>query len=652
MRIPWKKLWDLALTVVRATAPDKSQADPPPQKEPTAEELWDRWKGKGPTVALFVLACSTVAQVGSAQAVDSACVATVAVNADTLARLHLPGAELYPSQRRSRERLMDVATARCVTPKPDTVRVVVTDTVVRVDTLVQHDTVYVAAPVDSLPVDSLPADTSGTPGDTITVPPPPDTTTPPPSSGVAELPRAVPTWPAALATVPCTDTVSGNNWQAAVNAARAGDVLCFSGVYLGTITLPNRSDSGWVVLRSLTSPVAPGARVRPSDAAQLSSIVATGTNSAIVAAPGAHGWYVRELEVSTDPTLSTLTYALIDLATPPSVTQFARDLVFDRVYAHGWPTRPLRRCVALNSAATAIINSWLDDCHEKGADSQAIAGWSGPGPYRIENNHLAGAGENVIFGGADPRFPGVHPSDITMRRNYVYTPMAWKGVWTKKNSFELKNVQRILVEQNVFDGSWADGQTGIAIVIKSANQSGGGSSRDNGSRDVTFRRNLIVNAAGAITVNGRGGDAGNIDSLSRRIEITENYADSIGLAATGHDNRGVLILTGATDVLFRQNTWLSPPNDGSAYTGGSVGTLTAVRLTIDRDVRTRGRYGVMGCWTVACAPDFTAHAALIGAGAAPAGFTVYPTLDAALAAGFGISRATIDAAVRGVVITP
>lgn len=46
MGFPWKKIgskaWEWALLIIRTTAPDKSQADPPP--EPTAEELWERWK--------------------------------------------------------------------------------------------------------------------------------------------------------------------------------------------------------------------------------------------------------------------------------------------------------------------------------------------------------------------------------------------------------------------------------------------------------------------------------------------------------------------------------------------------------------------------------------------------------------------------------
>lgn len=50
MAISWKswgrKAWELALSVIRATAPDKSQADPPPADD--AQSMWDRWKGPKP----------------------------------------------------------------------------------------------------------------------------------------------------------------------------------------------------------------------------------------------------------------------------------------------------------------------------------------------------------------------------------------------------------------------------------------------------------------------------------------------------------------------------------------------------------------------------------------------------------------------------
>lgn len=87
-------------------------------------------------ITLLVLAFALLlAAPMMAQAPDSNCVAGVMANVDTVARLHLPGAELYPTQRRSRERLADVARVRCTPVKPDTVRVVYFDTTVVYDTV-------------------------------------------------------------------------------------------------------------------------------------------------------------------------------------------------------------------------------------------------------------------------------------------------------------------------------------------------------------------------------------------------------------------------------------------------------------------------------------------------------------------------------------
>lgn len=666
MGIPWKRwggrLAEWAVTLIRATAPDKGQADPP--REPTSTEAFDRWKdGAKVLLAALVLSAGTLA----AQAPDSACVAAAAVNLDTLARLQLPGAELYPTQRRSRERLIDVARARCTPVRPDTVRVVVTDTILqlRVDTVlvVRTDTVVVpptdtsVPPIDTIvspPRDSVPPDSAFVPPDTTT---PPDTTPPPlppPSSGVAELPRAIPVVPAGLDDAPCTVSVVASSLQSAVNQSRAGDVLCLApgAVSRGTLTLPDRPDTGWVVVRTAPAPgqPSPGERVRPSQRASLATIEAQGSSAGVLAAAGAHGWYLAALEVTTDSTISTWTNALIDLPTPSTQADFARDIVFDRVWAHGWAHRPLRRCLSMQSMSTTVRESWLDECHEKGADSQAIVGWAGPGPYLITGNYLAGAGENVMFGGADPRFPGVHPSDITITRNHVHTPISWRGVWTKKNLLELKNSDRVLIEGNVFDGSWGDGQTGYAVVLKSTNQGGTNAHRDQSTRNVTFWRNLIVRSAAALNLNGKGGNV-NTDSVTRRVLIAENYADS--LCEISCDTRGVMLLSGARDAVFRRNTWLAPPATVNSYSGGSAGGITARNLTIDGDLLTRGKYQLMGCWTAACTPGLSFRAALIGSGPVPSLITAqFPTLDSALAAGFGISRSTIDAAVAGVVVHP
>ena len=85
-----------------------------------------------------------------------------------------------------------------------------------------------------------------------------------------------------------------------------------------------------------------------------------------------------------------------------------------------------RRGIAMNSRHTAVIDSYLSDFKEVGADSQAIAGWNGAGPFRIANNYLEAAGENVMFGGADPTIRDLVPADIEIRRNHFAKPLRWK----------------------------------------------------------------------------------------------------------------------------------------------------------------------------------------------------------------------------------
>ncbi len=186
---------------------------------------------------------------------------------------------------------------------------------------------------------------------------------------------------------------------------------------MGNFTLPSRADTGWVVVRTdvRASDVAEaGSRVRPSRSQSLAKIIAKPTDlsgSALRAGPGAHRWYLTLLEITTDSSVAQGPTALITFGGGGDARDTARlpsDLVLDRVYAHGWPQQTLRRCLALNSGATAVVDSWLDECHEKGADSQAIAGWGGTGPYLIENNTLAGAGENIMFGGVRPEHPRPH----------------------------------------------------------------------------------------------------------------------------------------------------------------------------------------------------------------------------------------------------
>ena len=190
--------------------------------------------------------------------------------------------------------------------------------------------------------------------------------------------------------------------------------------------------SPWIVIRTSASSNLPprGTRVTPSDANLMPKIVTPNSDSALRTAPGAHHYKLVGLEITVTSDVATL-YNLVALGDGDGFTQntletIPSDLVIDRCYIHGTATGDVRRGIALNSASTSITDSRVSDIHEVEADSQAICGWNGPGPFKIVNNYLEGAGENVLLA-ADARIAGLVPSDIEFRRNHVYKPLTWKG---------------------------------------------------------------------------------------------------------------------------------------------------------------------------------------------------------------------------------
>ena len=143
-------------------------------------------------------------------------------------------------------------------------------------------------------------------------------------------------------------------------------------------------------------------------------------------ASGANHYILKFLEIDGAANLGFET--LIALGDDTASTN-ASDLVIDRVYAHGDTYRGMKRGVSLNSVRTDILNSYISDVKAVNADSQAIAGYNGAGPFRIINNYLEGAGENVLFGGSDPAVTNLVPSDIQLQRNTITKPLAWRSAF-------------------------------------------------------------------------------------------------------------------------------------------------------------------------------------------------------------------------------
>jgi len=390
---------------------------------------------------------------------------------------------------------------------------------------------------------------------------------------------------------------AGRDFQAALNATQPGDtiVLEAGATFTGPFTLPKKSGSGWILVRSSapdSSLPRPGIRITPAYATAMPKVVTPNSGPALQTAPGAH--HFRFIGIEFRPAPGVFSYNLIALgARDTSEAGLPRDLIFDRCYIHGDPIKGGRRGIALNSKATAVIDSYLSDFKEVGADSQAIAGWNGPGPFKIVNDYLEGAGENVLFGGADPSFSGLVPSDIEIRGNHFSKPLAWRvghssyagTPWTVKNLFELKNARRVLVEDNLFEYNWQHAQTGFAVLFTVRNQDG--TAPWSTVEDVTFRGNLVRHAAGGINIHGR--DSPNPSRQTKRILIKNNLFDDINGARWGRERARLFqILNGITDLVIDHNTGFQ--DDAVIVAEGTPHTGFIYR----NNLTPKGDYGVHG----------------------------------------------------------
>jgi hypothetical protein len=263
-------------------------------------------------------------------------------------------------------------------------------------------------------------------------------------------------------------------------------------------------------------------------------------------------------------------------------------LIVDRSFVHGTPTLDLRRCVALNSGTAAIVDSWLTDCHSNNSDSQAILGYNGSGPFRIENNYLAAGHEVVMFGGSDPAIPEMTPSDIEIRRNHITRPLAWKGKWQVKNLFELKNARRVLLEGNMLENNWAHAQNGFAFVLKSENQDG--TAPWSTSSDVTIRYNHIRNTGSVLNLSALGSNSAKAVPAARYL-ITHNVAEGVNSGPYGGDGVAFQLLGGLTDIVITHNTII---NQNVTASGVVFDGPPVQRLVMHSNLFQGGPYGVKG----------------------------------------------------------
>jgi hypothetical protein len=102
----------------------------------------------------------------------------------------------------------------------------------------------------------------------------------------------------------------------------------------------------------------------------------------------------------------------------------------------------------------------------------------GPGPHEFVDNHIECAGICVYY--TDDVASTSVATDLTFKRNYVITPdqywnvsPAWLGnapfpgniYWSQRHRFELKRLQRGILDGNIFVGGWVWNNNAAAICL-------------------------------------------------------------------------------------------------------------------------------------------------------------------------------------------
>lgn len=310
------------------------------------------------------------------------------------------------------------------------------------------------------------------------------------SSAVAQKPQAAP--PQVYLNTTYNLPTGGTTWAAhtassfasALTSSQPGDVIVLdAGVtYSGNFVLPAKANSNhkWIyIISSGLSGLAEGTRVSPANAAAMAKIVTPNAGAPLQLASGSNYWRLAGLEVTSasnygcqpnhTPPINCFSYYLIGPTgayTPPPDS-----ITVDRSYLHGSPTIDLQRAIPANLSNFAVIDSYIDDIHMYGVESQGVVAWWTPGPMKITNNFIAASTENILFGGGGGWNNPYVPSDIEIRNNYLYKPLSWvtasvtNRTMVVKDAFECKSCQRLIFDSNIVENVWANAQNGYAVQL-------------------------------------------------------------------------------------------------------------------------------------------------------------------------------------------
>jgi hypothetical protein len=356
----------------------------------------------------------------------------------------------------------------------------------------------------------------------------------------------------------------GGDLGGALKSAQFGDTILLQAgaIYKGPLVLTDKglgtgTDADYITVRTsdVTGLGQEGNRIGPMQARLMPKIVSPNNQVAVRTEPQAHHYKFVGIEFAPAAD-ATYVYNLIDLGASDctSFSQFPHHLVFDCCYVHSTGLNKARRGFALNSRETWITSCYVSGFAGDGDETQAIAGWNGPGTFHIINNFLEGGAEVLLVGGADPSIPNLVPSDIEVRRNYFHKPAEWQGRATIKGTLELKNARRVIIDGNLLDSEIRV----TAFVITVRNQS----TRAPWSviEDVQITNNIVRRGGTGLNVLGK--DSYAPSQETKRLRIANNLFEDVFVPG---DIAYFLQIEGTDAVTVEHNTVQQAGNIITSY---------------------------------------------------------------------------------------
>ena len=355
---------------------------------------------------------------------------------------------------------------------------------------------------------------------------------------------------------------AGGDLQGALNAAHPGDTiqLAAGAQFVGHYYLPPNPGTQTITIQSSAiSSLPAGVRVSPGQSALMPKLRTPDSSPALQMTTGAAYYRIQGVEFLGPQGVYIQDMVQVGTGNENAPGLLPHDIDLDRDYIHGDVTAGSKRGVALNGVNITVENSYISEFKSTWQDTQAIAGWNGPGPFRILNNHLEGGAETVAFGGVVPAIQGVIPSDILIQNNGFIKPLSWQPgsstyagmpVWAK-NHIELKFAQRVTIDSNTFDNNWVGAdQRGFTMVFNVRCENGAVPwAVVNG---VTVTNNVIRHSAAGAVFVGHDGNSGGEGSAGQFL-LQNNVWEDIG-PNWGGDGRLFQIQYGVNGITIDHNT--------------------------------------------------------------------------------------------------